>query len=308
MAAAGIPTAAARTCRTPGEAEAALDAFGPPYVVKADGLAAGKGVLVTGDRGAARRHAAACGTVVIEEFLDGPEVSVFALADGARRSPLLPAQDFKRAHDGDQGRTPAAWAPTRRWTGRRPAWPTRPWPRSCARAGRAGPPRRPVPRRAVHRAEPDLARAAGDRVQRAVRGPGDPGRPGPAGDPARRAAATRRPPGTWPGRAPWSGRRGRRSTWSWPRPGYPEAPVAGDEITGLADAAAVPGAYVLQAGTATPRRRAGLQRRPGPRTWSGPAPDVPRARAAAYAGRGRIRLRGGWYRTRHRRRPLPGVA
>ena len=67
---------------TAAEASAALDAFGPPYVVKADGLAAGKGVVVTGDRQAALRHAAACGTVVIEEFLDGPEVSVFALADG----------------------------------------------------------------------------------------------------------------------------------------------------------------------------------------------------------------------------------
>jgi hypothetical protein len=74
MGAAGVPTAAARTSRTAAEVAAALDEFGAPYVVKADGLAAGKGVVVTSDREVALRHAAACGTVVIEEFLDGPEV------------------------------------------------------------------------------------------------------------------------------------------------------------------------------------------------------------------------------------------
>jgi phosphoribosylamine--glycine ligase len=88
-------------------------------VVKADGLAAGKGVLVTTDRTAALAHAAAAAPVVIEEYLDGPEVSVFALADGEHPVPLLPAQDFKRAHDGDAGPntggmgayTPLPWAP-----------------------------------------------------------------------------------------------------------------------------------------------------------------------------------------------------
>ncbi len=119
MQAAGIPTARARTCAAPADAAAALDEFGPPYVVKADGLAAGKGVLVTEDRAAAEKHAQACGTVVIEEFLDGPEVSLFALADGVTAVPLLPAQDFKRARDGDQGPNtggmgayvPLPWAP-----------------------------------------------------------------------------------------------------------------------------------------------------------------------------------------------------
>src|SRR5713226_9349752 len=82
MLAAGIPTAAARSCVSSADVSDALDTFGPPYVVKADGLAAGKGVVVTTDRREAARHAAACGAVVIEEFLDGPEVSVFALADG----------------------------------------------------------------------------------------------------------------------------------------------------------------------------------------------------------------------------------
>ena len=119
MAAAGVPTAASRVCRTPAEAAAALAEFGPPYVVKDDGLAAGKGVLVTEDRAAALEHAAACGTVLVEEFLDGPEVSVFAITDGRAVRPLLPAQDFKRAHDDDLGPNtggmgayaPLPWAP-----------------------------------------------------------------------------------------------------------------------------------------------------------------------------------------------------
>jgi phosphoribosylamine--glycine ligase len=103
MAAAGVPTAAARVCTTPAEVESALDAFGTPYVVKDDGLAAGKGVLVTDDRDAARAHAASCGRVVIEEYLDGPEVSLFCITDGSTVVPLLPAQDFKRVGDGDSG-------------------------------------------------------------------------------------------------------------------------------------------------------------------------------------------------------------
>ena len=124
MDAAGVPTARARVCTTGEEAEAALEEFGAPYVVKDDGLAAGKGVVVTDDRAAALAHAVACDRVVIEEFLDGPEVSLFALcswneADGATVYPLQPAQDFKRIRDGDEGPntggmgayTPLPWAP-----------------------------------------------------------------------------------------------------------------------------------------------------------------------------------------------------
>lgn len=103
MAAAGVPTARAYVCTTPEEIDEALDAFGAPYVVKDDGLAAGKGVVVTSDLAAAREHALACGRVVIEEFLDGPEVSLFAVTDGTTVVPLRPAQDFKRALDGDEG-------------------------------------------------------------------------------------------------------------------------------------------------------------------------------------------------------------
>lgn len=123
MAAAGVPTAASRTCRTEDEAAAALDEFGPTYVVKDDGLAAGKGVVVTDGRDEALAHARACfaagGQVVIEEFLDGPEVSLFCITDGEYVVPLQPAQDFKRVGDGDTGPntggmgayTPLPWAP-----------------------------------------------------------------------------------------------------------------------------------------------------------------------------------------------------
>ncbi|MFT4187066.1 MAG: phosphoribosylamine--glycine ligase [Aeromicrobium sp.] len=119
MAAAEVPTAMAHVCETREEVEAALDAFGAPYVVKDDALAAGKGVVVTDDRDEAVEHALACGRVVIEEFLDGPEVSLFAITDGETVLPLQPAQDFKRALDGDEGPntggmgayTPLPWAP-----------------------------------------------------------------------------------------------------------------------------------------------------------------------------------------------------
>ncbi|MEU6314716.1 phosphoribosylamine--glycine ligase [Streptomyces sp. NPDC047014] len=103
MAAAGVPTARSYVCTTPEEVDAALDAFGAPYVVKDDGLAAGKGVVVTADLAAARAHALGCDRVVIEEYLDGPEVSLFAITDGVTVVPLQPAQDFKRALDGDEG-------------------------------------------------------------------------------------------------------------------------------------------------------------------------------------------------------------
>ncbi|MEU0965609.1 phosphoribosylamine--glycine ligase [Streptomyces sp. NPDC005917] len=103
MASAGVPTARSYVCTNAKEVAAALDAFGAPYVVKDDGLAAGKGVVVTDDLAAATAHAAGCGRVVIEEFLDGPEVSLFAITDGVTVLPLQPAQDFKRVLDGDQG-------------------------------------------------------------------------------------------------------------------------------------------------------------------------------------------------------------
>jgi phosphoribosylamine--glycine ligase len=106
MQEAGVPTGRAVQAASITEVTAALDDYGAPYVVKADGLAAGKGVLVTEDRDAAVAHAEYWlnhGGVLIEEFLSGPEVSLFLLSDGRDVLPLAPAQDFKRLQDGDRG-------------------------------------------------------------------------------------------------------------------------------------------------------------------------------------------------------------
>lgn len=119
MSSAGVPTARSRYCESLAEVADALDHFGAPHVVKDDGLAAGKGVIVTDDRAAALEHAQGCLPVVVEEFLDGPEVSLFAITDGLTALPLQPAQDFKRVGDGDTGPntggmgayTPLPWAP-----------------------------------------------------------------------------------------------------------------------------------------------------------------------------------------------------
>ena len=123
MEEANVPTARAFVATTEAEAAQALDEFGTPYVVKDDGLAAGKGVVVTENRDTALEHANACfaagGSVVIEEFLDGPEVSLFVISDGKNVLPLSPAQDFKRIFDNDEGPntggmgayTPLDWLP-----------------------------------------------------------------------------------------------------------------------------------------------------------------------------------------------------
>lgn len=112
MAAAGVRTAASETVDSPAHLDAALDRFGPAagdpaWVVKDDRLAAGKGVVVTADRGVARAHAAelleAGHPVLLESYLDGPEVSLFCVVDGETVVPLLPAQDFKRVGEGDTG-------------------------------------------------------------------------------------------------------------------------------------------------------------------------------------------------------------
>ena len=123
MASANVPTAMAKVATNREEAETALATFGAPYVVKDDGLAAGKGVVVTEDFDAALAHAESCfaagGSVVIEEYLDGPEVSLFVISDGSTCLPLSPAQDFKRIFDNDEGPntggmgayTPLPWLP-----------------------------------------------------------------------------------------------------------------------------------------------------------------------------------------------------
>ncbi|MGV3713021.1 phosphoribosylamine--glycine ligase [Pseudolysinimonas sp.] len=106
MDAASVPTGRAVRATTLAQVQAALDDLGAPHVVKADGLAAGKGVIVTEDRDAALAHAEHYlqqGELLVEEFLAGPEVSLFFLADGHDVLPLSPAQDYKRARDGDAG-------------------------------------------------------------------------------------------------------------------------------------------------------------------------------------------------------------
>ena len=112
MATAGVRTAVSETVESLALLDSALDRFGPAagqpaWVVKDDGLAAGKGVVVTADRAAARAHAATLlesgHPVLLESFLDGPEVSLFCLVDGTTVVPLLPAQDFKRVGEGDTG-------------------------------------------------------------------------------------------------------------------------------------------------------------------------------------------------------------
>jgi phosphoribosylamine--glycine ligase len=105
MSAADVPTGMARACSNIDEVISAMDDFGAPYVIKADGLAAGKGVIVTSDRDAAIEHAKKFISmgILVEEFLDGQEVSLFFLSDGTSVIPLTPAQDFKRALDNDEG-------------------------------------------------------------------------------------------------------------------------------------------------------------------------------------------------------------
>ena len=329
MVAAGIPTAAARSCASAAEVSEALDAFGPPYVVKADGLAAGKGVVVTTDRAEASRHAARCGLVVIEEFLDGPEVSVFALADGAAAVPLLPAQDYKRAHDGGTGPN----------TGGMGAYAPLPWaPPDLAdqvmaeviRPAVAQLRRRGTPYSGLLYAGLSLT-AAGIRVVEFNARFGDPetqvilDRLGTPLGGLLHAAAT----GALAGVPALNWVPGAAVTVVVAAEGYPGPPAKGDEIAGIDDAeragennrfedtghtrgnnrfedmggnnrfeAGGEGsrAYVLHAGTAiAPDGRLVSS---GGRVLNvvGTGADVAAARAAAYAAAGRIRMRGGWYR------------
>jgi phosphoribosylamine---glycine ligase len=329
MAEARIPTAAAARCVAQWQADRALAAFGPPYVVKADGLAAGKGVLVTTDLEAARVHARACGTVVIEEFLDGPEVSLFAVTDGVAAVPLLPAQDFKRARDGDQGPNtggmgayaPLPWAPA----GLVPDMMDRVIQPAVDALGRRG-----TPYRGLLYAGLALT-AAGPKVVEFNARFGDPetqvvlDRLGSPLTPLLHAAATgglaEIPVPQW--------RPGAAVVVVIAAEGYPESPARGDKIilternvvaaAGQGDETRVsrsssevkPGihfveagvaaggatdAYVLHAGTA--RDASGELVSAGGRVLNvvGAGRDVAAARAAAYELAGTVKMRGGWYR------------
>jgi len=296
MTAAGIPTAAARTCDTEAEVTQALDRFGPPYVVKADGLAGGKGVVVTGDRDAALAHARAAGKVVVEEFLDGPEVSLFALADGASAVPLLPAQDFKRAQDGDQGPNTGgmgAYAPLP-WA---PAGLTAELMATVVVPAIAELRRRGTPYRGLLYAGLALT-SRGPRVVEFNARFGDPETQvvldrlaTPLAGPLAAAAS-----GSLSGTGPLEWAPGAAVTVVVAAAGYPVSPLTADVIEGIDDAERVPGAYVLHAGTGTDR--GGQVVSAGGRVLNvvGTGPDLSAARAVAYAAAARIRMRGGWFR------------
>ncbi|HLK94450.1 MAG TPA: phosphoribosylamine--glycine ligase [Nocardioidaceae bacterium] len=307
MAAAGVPTALAHICAAMPAVEAALDAFGPPYVVKDDGLAAGKGVVVTDDRESALAHARAClggasgadaagRMVVVEEFLDGPEVSVFAVTDGHTVVPLVPAQDFKRLGDDDTGPNtggmgayaPLSWVPddlVADVTGR----VLQPTVAEMARRG--------APFTGLLYAGLALSTRGLKVVEFNAR----------FGDPETQvvlpllesslgtllyAAATDRlgdlPPLRWS--------RGAAVTVVVASPGYPAAPRTGDPVTGLDQAARCDGVHLVHAGTAV---RDGKLVTAGGRVLAVTAvgADVDEARARAYMGVGHVRLDGAQFRS-----------
>ncbi|CAM5742754.1 Phosphoribosylamine--glycine ligase [Streptomyces alboniger] len=304
MAAAEVPTARSYVCTSPEEVDAALDAFGAPYVVKDDGLAAGKGVVVTSDVEAARAHANSCERVVIEEFLDGPEVSLFAITDGATVLPLRPPRTSSARSTATRARTPAASVRTPRCHGRTRSWSTRSWrPSSSPPSTRCGAAAPPSPA-CLRRSRDHLSRRPGDRVQRTLRRPRDPGRPGPPEDPAGRCPARRRDQQPRRPGAPAleRGRGGHRGRGLAQLPGTPRT---GDPITGLAEVAAedAPHAYVLHAGT---RQDGDAVLSAGGRVLSVTATgkDLSEARERAYRAVGRVRLDGpSTVRTSRRRRP-----
>lgn len=293
MTEAGIPTARSFTCATSTEVAEALRSFSPNFVVKDDALAAGKGVVVTTDIAVAREHAARCGTVVIEEFLDGPEVSLFAVCDGTTAVPLLPAQDFKRARDGDEGPN----------TGGMGAYAPLPWapPDLAGQAmdlviepAVAAMRRRGTPYRGLLYAGLALTSAGMKVIEFNAR----------FGDPETQvvldrlasplagllfAAAT----GDLAAAAAPRWRDGAAVSVVIAAPGYPAAPVRG---AGIRLGAARADGYVLQAGTAL--GEAGELVAAGGRVLNavGTGPDVAAARKAAYEVAGTIEMDGGWYR------------
>jgi len=300
MAAAGVPTARSAVCATPAEAEAAFDEFGAPYVVKDDGLAAGKGVVVTSDRAVAAAHAAACERVVIEEYLDGPEVSLFAVChhddEGAGAFPLPPAQDFKRIFDGDEGGntggmgsyTPLAWASPDlvREVMSETVLPTlhEMWDRGTPFSGLLF---------------VGLAiTVAGPRVIEFNARFGDPETQSLMATmtsdlgPLLYAAATGRlqeaPPPAFAGTA---------CTVVMASRGYPESSSKGDVITGVSEAEAVPGVHVIHAGTAL--NAAGELVTAGGRVLAVVATgaDLVAARNAAYEAVSKISFEGAQHRS-----------
>jgi phosphoribosylamine--glycine ligase len=290
MSAAGVPTARGRDHHEIPTALADLDEFGPPYVVKYDGLAGGKGVTVTTDRDVAAEAVRAAlarpdDRVVIEEFLDGPEVSLFCVVgSGGTIAPLSPAQDFKRAFDGDEGPntggmgaySPLPWAPAdlADTVVTRIAQPT------VAEMARRG-----TPFSGLLYVGLALTSAGPKVVEFNTR----------FGDPETQAVLARL---TSPITELLAGN---PATWSTDfavtvvvaAPGYPDAPRLGGEITGVEAAAAVPGASVQHAGT---RRQAnGRLVASGGRVLAvtGLGADLSSARECAYEAAEHITIAGG---------------
>jgi len=296
MAAAGVPTARAFVCTTPEEAAAALDELGLPYVVKDDGLAAGKGVVVTSSRDEAAAHAATCERVVIEEYLDGPEVSLFAITDGVTVYPMQPAQDFKRIFDGEQGPN----------TGGMGAYTPLPWVPDGLVDEVLATVLQPTVDELAHRGTPfsgllyaGLALTTrGTRVVEFNARFGDPEtQPLLALLESRlgellMAAAT----GTLADVPPPVFADGAAVGVVMASRGYPVTSSSGDLISGIPAAESLPGVHVIQAGTAL---RDGELVTAGGRVLAvvGTGPDVEVARAAAYAGVALISFDGAQHRT-----------
>lgn len=300
MAAAGVRTATSETVDNPAHLDGALDRFGPAvgqpaWVVKDDGLAAGKGVVVSADRDAARAHAAELlesgHPVLLESFLDGPEVSLFCLVDGATVVPLLPAQDFKRVGDNDAGPN----------TGGMGAYSPLPWLPDEVRAGIVSEVVEPVAAELVRRGCPfsgllyaGLAITSngpavvefncrfGDPETQAVLALLD----SPLGQ-VLHATAT----GTLAEFGPLQWRDGYAVAVVLAAENYPGRPRVGDAIAG----SEAPG--VLHAGTA--RRDDGAVVSSGGRVLSvvGTGVDLPAARQAAYAVMSSIKLPGSHFRS-----------
>ncbi|WP_257161824.1 phosphoribosylamine--glycine ligase [Corynebacterium cystitidis] len=313
MAAAGVKTAHAQRILDAGEIDAVLDNFGPIFVVKDDGLAGGKGVVVTRDRDAAAEHAravvAAGNPVLVESFLDGPEVSLFCLVDGETVVPLVPAQDHKRAYDNDEGPN----------TGGMGAYCPLPW----------------LPEDGVQRIVDEVvAPVAREMVARGIPYSGllyaglAWGAEGPAvvefnarfGDPETQAvlallesdlaeALLATANGTLDQLAPLRWRDGAAVTVALAAQGYPASPVLGGEITGAALDAQREEALdsiILHAGTA--RDRASRLISSGGRVLNvvGVGADLAAARAAAYEQIDQIGLEGSFYRRDIGQRALNG--
>ncbi|WP_438292662.1 phosphoribosylamine--glycine ligase [Streptomyces sp. HUAS TT7] len=298
MAAANVPTARSYVCTTPEEIDEALDAFGAPYVVKDDGLAAGKGVVVTADLAVAREHALACERVVIEEFLDGPEVSLFAITDGVTVLPLQPAQDFKRALDGDEGPN----------TGGMGAYSPLPWADPKLVDEVMASVLQPTVDELRRRGTPfsGLLYAGLAITSRGVRVIEFNAR---FGDPETQVVLARlKTPlasvllhsanGTLDAEPPLTWRDDAAVTVVIASHNYPATPRTGDPIEGLAEVAAQdePAAYVLHAGT---KRDGDAVVSAGGRVLSVTATgkDLAQARERAYTAVGRIRLDGSQHRT-----------